>query len=175
MRTPLQTAAILTVVAVVLHATVQYNLVSILPLPVFLSTLLVWMLPAPGYYLIALAGVGELLAGLPPGITTVIVLTPVAVFRLRSYIQADVSFSFFLLLMATYFLQLLLLALAHLWPTLSAMNFWQTIGSVVPWQLLGTMLLVNSVAAWLWCVIWLVVYPPKNQPASLFDRQRYAP
>lgn len=174
MRSSLKTATVLTFFAATLHTTVQHNLVSILPLPVFLSTLFVWMLPAPGYYLIALAVAGELLADIPPGITTLIIIIPVLIFRLRGVVQADVSFSFFLLLMATYALQFLTLALAHLWPTLSAASSWQALVSTLPWPLLGSMLLINSGLAWLCCVAGATLFPPKNQPASLFDPRRYA-
>lgn len=174
MRPTLRSAAILTVIAVVLHVTVKVTLVSLLPIPVLLSMLFVWLLPTPGYYLITLAVIGEFFAGLPPGITTVIVFTPLVVFRMRSYIQADVSFSFFLLLTATCSLQLLVLALAHLWPTLATTYSWQAARDSVPWPLLGGMLLANSFTAWLCCVVGLFLFPPDRQPSSLFEHRRYA-
>lgn len=174
MRPTLRSAILLTVIAVVLHITLKVTLVSLLPLPVLLSMLFVWLLPTPGYYLITLAVVGELFAGLPPGITTAIVFTPIVVFRMRSHIHADVSVSFFLLLMATCFLQLLVLALAHLWPTLATTHSWQAARDIVPWPLLGSMLLANSFAAWLCCIVGLFLFPPDRQPSSLFEHRRYA-
>lgn len=173
MRHPFLVPTGLTILAVLLHTMVQKNLVSLLPLPVFLSTLLVWLLPAPGYFLIVLAVAGELLSGLPPGIMTLIVVTPNLIFHWRGYIQADVSFSFFLLLLATFTLQLGALALAHLWPIFSGNNTWQQLVQVLPWQLIAFMVLLNTTAAWIVCVATQRLSPPDYHSSSLFDRQRY--
>lgn len=164
---------LITIAALFAHTSIRHNLVSLLPLPLLLSTTLVWTTSSPGYYLAALAIAGELLGGLPPGIMTILVLTPFFVFRLRRQIQVDISFSYVGLLIITTLVQLLLLSLPHLLLFLLAAPTWAALPAVIPWQLLSLMLLLNTLATWLLTLGSITFAPPEYQPSALFDRKFY--
>lgn len=136
--------AVLGVVAV-LHTWWQKNLVSLFPLPLLLSTVLVWSAPAPRYALVVLALAGELWGALPPGVISLLVVTPLALRRLYPRLRPGVSFSFVGLLLLTVALQLLLLA-SPLGEMLLRPS-WRTIWGRLPWQLGAMMLLLNTIVA----------------------------
>lgn len=160
---------LLAITAALLHVTFQQNLVSLFPLPIILSTALIWLAAAPGYYVLCLIIIGELFGILPPGFMTAIVLTPLAFSRLRQQTQIDLSFTFVLTIAMTVTTQLLLLCIGTLWSPLLGVATWSQVLIILPWPLLATMFAINTIAIVALCLIGDAFAPRTKQGSSLFD------
>lgn len=134
--------ALLTALAIVLHALTQNNLMSYVPFPLYLAAVATWLLPKPWRYLLVLGIASELFTTFPPGVLTAVVALPLVVHWLRGRIALDLSFSYALLIALTVLLQLGILIGADLtiggvhgevWqaiPWLSASLVWLSLVSV---------------------------------------------
>lgn len=148
--------------AAILHIFLRTNLVSLAPLPLVLSLWLIWMLPAPGYYVIILATIAELFSWLPPGIMASATLLPFAIRRLRKETEVDVSFTFAATILLTVALQNFVISS----PLLFSLAFSDNAAAALlrlPWPtwLYGTA--ATSVAAILLCLGTQMIRPGSSR------------
>lgn len=142
------------------------HLIAYVP-AIFLSTIIItWTIPFSWPYLAALAIGAELYTSLPPGFMTVVVVAPLVIYRLRTHIEPDVSFSFLALTILTVILQVG----ASFAYDLNGFHW-----SQLPWQLLGTLIVSTSLVAYISILGILNVLPQSTQSIISFDSyNRYA-
>lgn len=166
-------AAFLLLLAAGLHTTSSHNLFSYFPLLILLPILLVWLVPHPWYYLVAVALTGELLSTTPPGIVTLTVLLPALIHRARGRINIDLSFSFFAILLTTTTLQSLLLMLPDLVPPLFTSS-WAQLYAYLPWPQLPLVIATTAAAAYAIAILADNVLLPAGHERPKHHSRRYA-
>lgn len=92
------TAAII-IIAIILHRLTSLHTITYLSAPLTLSIIFTWTKNRPWRYLLVLALITELFSLAPIGLSTIIILLPSLIYRLRGRFDVDLSFSFLILLL----------------------------------------------------------------------------
>jgi hypothetical protein len=159
---------LLALIAVLLHILVQNNTLSFVPLPLYLSLTIIWLIPSPWYFLIALALYSELFTTLPVGLLSSAIAIAALTWHFRGRIEIDLSFSFLLLLLATVFLQIaLLLGSEIIHYNLASMGL-ENLRLSLPLLPVTVLLISTTIAVFLTCVLFDSAFPrPVTRPRSL--------
>lgn len=155
-------AVVLTLIGTILHVTLRQNTISLTPLPLLLSVCMVWLLPTPGYYLLALAVTSELFSWLPPGVMSAVTVIPMLIYRLRRATEVDISFTFTMLLITSVTLQVLVLALPLVLTALPADTLRV---SSLPWFAMLRTIAATTAVSWLLCVGLNTIFPTARRRA----------
>ncbi len=118
-----------------LHAWLRINSISLIVLPIFVSTLMVWNIEHPTGYLIFSGFLLELFSTQPFGIILLVFAIPLFIHKLRGRTEVDLSFSFTFLIGLSIGFQLLAL-LAYGWLQIFLTNTEDLFLSASPWLIL---------------------------------------
>lgn len=118
------------------------GIISYSPAPVLSAIILTWTIPRAWRYLLVIAIFSELFTTLPLGILSLTIFMPLLIYFLRGRIEADISFSFLLIILLTVLLQFITLASYDIAHTYS-----------VPWRLLFSSWLITSAISFAACVM----------------------
>lgn len=133
------------------HWALRYDTISWLPLPVTAAGVIAFTARRPLRYLVGLAVMGELLASLPFGFMTLVVLLPWLVQKMIRSREREASVTWFGFIAAIVLCQLLILARAWTW-----VPGWQ----YVPWPAIGIAWLASSLMIFLLAAGWHLFAPP---------------
>ncbi|MEX1998028.1 MAG: hypothetical protein WEA04_05155 [Candidatus Andersenbacteria bacterium] len=163
----------LVVINSLLHVFAKNNLVSFIPAPLVLATVLIWVLPAPLPYVFLLAIVSEVFSSLPFGLMALAILLPLFIFRLRKRIDVDLSFSFLALLGLTAIGQQLVMISADV-VTFSQQGLSaRALLDALPWFSLGLTIGGGTFVSFIECLMLYNLMPAILRPSHLLATSAY--
>lgn len=142
----------ITIIASILHSTIGSSWISFIPAPLFFSIVITWTC-RPSWPWLLLGGLTmELLTTLPIGAVSLIIVVPYCIKLIWRRAEANLSIGFLFLIIATTFIQLILLVVTRFgipsWDIISTKSWL----SSLPWAFLGILWLLTSSASFLVCV-----------------------
>ncbi|MEX2054761.1 MAG: hypothetical protein WD972_01140 [Candidatus Andersenbacteria bacterium] len=159
---------LLALLATLLHIFVQNNTLSFVPLPLYLSLTVIWLIPSPWYYLIAVALYSELFTTLPVGLMSSVIAIAALTWHFRGRIEIDLSFSFLLLLLTTVFMQIALLLGSEIIHYNLASTGLENLRLSLPLLPVIVLLIVTTTTVFLTCILFDSAFPRQiTRPRSL--------
>lgn len=138
-----------------IHSTVQYNTISLLPIFITLPIITTWIFRRPLVLLLVLAVFFELFSTVPWGSMLAVCLIPILFKKAFPSITIDLSATFFAMLLATVATQVIALKGIDVWQSSTALSVIDT----TPFGIVFLSMILSTIMTTILCIIWEQLRP----------------